>query len=126
MSTVGRQARLLIRAYYEGGYPPVTGETWPSVVPEGHGPLSRGQIIAVATAAAREHGWNLRESDVIYDEENDAWKGIQRGIGRAFPEVEGHDCQGVRFHQRYAALGGGLVVLVDRNTGEVLMVHEGP
>jgi hypothetical protein len=126
MSTVGRQALLLIRAFWEGKYPPATGETGPSVLPEGHGPLAREQIIAVATAAAREHGWNLRESDVIYDEENAAWKALQYIMATPFPEFEGHDCQGVRFPLRYAALGGGLLVLVDKNTGAVVMVREEP
>ncbi len=124
MSTVGRQALLLIRAYYEDRYPPSTGLG--RQADAGQGPLAREQIIAVATAAARQHTWNLGASDVIYDEENAAWKRLNYMMATPFPEFAGHDCQGVRFQLRYMMSGGGLLVLVDKNTGEVVMVREEP
>jgi hypothetical protein len=93
----------------------VQGETTSSV-------LSKEQIVEIANGVARRHGYDPKE--MVYDEGNASWKKEPRG---PWPELEGHDFQVVYYSHRspYTA-GGGLWVLVDRNTGKVLRVVGAP
>ncbi len=84
--------------------------------------LSKEQIVQIANGAARRHGYDPKE--MVYDEGNVAWKKEPRG---PWPELEGHDFQAVEYwHRSLYTAGGGIWVLVDRNTGEVLRVVGSP
>jgi hypothetical protein len=85
--------------------------------------LSKEQIIEIANRAARRHGCNPEEMDVIYDEGNAGWRSIAVG---PWPELEGHDFQAVVYWHRPPIPEGGLWVLVDRNTGQVLSASRAP
>ena len=84
-------------------------------------PLSAEQILAVANAAAQERGWPLAALRVILDEDNAYWK--SRGMSKLYiPELEGRDFQVVIYRRRQAMIAEDCVVVVDKNTGEVLLV----
>jgi len=80
--------------------------------------LSKEQILAITDAVALERGW-FPQVRRTYDEGNAFWK-------RHFsylhpPELEGHDYQVVTYAHAEALLDGDLMVMVDRNTGAVLL-----
>jgi hypothetical protein len=85
--------------------------------------LSKELIIKAANSAARRHGRDPDELYVEYDEGNSAWRGIARG---PWPELDGRDFQAVAYWHQPPQPEGGLWVLVDRNTGEILSVEEAP
>lgn len=85
--------------------------------------LSKDEIIEVANGAAQRHGRNLDEMRVQYDEGNLAWREIARD---SWAELEGRDFQAVAYWHDPPLPEGGLWVLVDRNTGEILSTEEAP
>ncbi len=81
-------------------------------------PLSKEQILAITDAVALERGW-FPQVRRTYDEGNALWK---RCYGYWHPpELEGHDYQVVMYVHADALLDGDLEVVVDRNTGAVLL-----
>lgn len=85
-------------------------------IDEAKAQLSKEQITAIADAVARKGGW--RPELRTYDEGNARWKRLY-GEMRA-PELDGRDYQVVMYRDARAFLDGGLVVVVDTNTGAVL------
>jgi len=85
--------------------------------------LTKEQILKVANGAARRHGRNPEKTRIEYDEENSHWRKVARGPWR---ELDGHDFQAVVYWRDPPQPEGGLWVLVDRNTGEILSVQEAP
>ncbi len=81
-------------------------------------PLSKEQILAITDAVALERGW-FPQVRRTYDEGNALWK---RCYGYWHPrELEGHDYQVVMYAHADAVVDGGLEVVVDRNTGAILL-----
>ena len=85
--------------------------------------LSKEEIVKVADGAARHRGWNPDKMHVEYDEGNTTWREIARA---SWPELEGRDFQAVAYWHDPPLPEGGLWVLVDRNTGEILSTEEAP
>jgi hypothetical protein len=93
--------------------------------------LSKEQIIEIANAEARRHGWNPERWITIYDEGNAHW-GSYLSLFRAPPpplkpvppppELEGRDYQVVIYRRQDVPISGDLLVMVDRHTGEVIYV----
>jgi hypothetical protein len=115
--------------------------------------LSEREIIAAANRAARRHGFNLARYHVAYDKDNAGWRyGVTRmspgiikdgryiwpegafeaNLHRHWPELESHDYQAVIYYGRSSrnepvgGIEGRTWILVDRNTGEVLLVVDEP
>jgi hypothetical protein len=84
----------------------------------GKAQLSKEQILAIKDAVALERGW-FPQVRRTYDTGNALWKRCYRGWRPA--EIEGHDYQMVMCAHAEAILDGGLEVVVDRNTGAVLL-----
>jgi hypothetical protein len=87
------------------------------------GVLSKEQIIKIANREARRLGRDLSQTDVRYDVGNVVWKRVAPG---PWPKLEGHDYQAVSYWRRPPATEGGLWILVDRKTGEILMIGSPP
>ncbi len=85
----------------------------------GNSILSKEQIITAANVAARQHGWNPKKCRIFYDEGNAKWKSV---IEEDVPSLARRDFQVVAYGRQEIVLGGPLLVLVDRNTGDVLKV----
>jgi len=88
-----------------------------------HAALSKEQVIKVANNAARRHGQTPEKMHVEYDEGNSHWRDVARG---PWPELEGRDFQAVIYWHQPPIPEGGLWILIDRNSGEVLSVEEAP
>ncbi len=117
--------------------------------------LSKQQIIMAANRAARRHGHNPAKFDIFYDEGNAGWRYLvgrlsppdmengqpvpcegegtfETNLRSRWPKLQGHDYQAVYYVLRPPAEGvsvgiqGRTWILVDRNTGEVLLVFEEP
>jgi hypothetical protein len=87
----------------------------------GKKPLSWEQILEAANTAARERGWKLEEFRIFFDQDNAMWRSIFSGVH--FPAVEGHDFQVVIYRWRQIIEGEDRLVVVDKNTGEVLAIR---
>lgn len=86
-------------------------------------PLSKEEILRISHAVARERGYFPEAPGLwSYDEGNPEW--LKSYGGRTPPWLEGHDYQVVEYRRPYGVLDGGLLVIVDRNTGELLMVRK--
>jgi hypothetical protein len=88
-------------------------------------PLSKEQIIAIADAVAEKHRWSSFDR-LGYEEGHRRWKEYMRrefGQGR-HTRLEEDDYQAVLYHHREALLDGDLIILVDKNTGEVVWIRE--
>jgi hypothetical protein len=85
--------------------------------------LSKEQIIKIANREARRLGRNLSRTDIVYDDDNAGWKQVAPG---PWPQREGHDYQAVSYWHKEPTTEGGLWILVDRNTGDVLMIGSPP
>ncbi len=84
--------------------------------------LSEEELIAIADTVAGERGW-WPDERLDYNRGHEQWNEYIRkefGPGRRIG-LEGHDYQAVRYVHRGAVLDGDLSVLIDKNTGEVLM-----
>ncbi len=81
-------------------------------------PLSKEQILAITDAVALERGW-FPQVRRTYDTGNAIWKRCYRGWRPR--ELEGHDYQVVMYAHADAVVDGGLEVVVDRNTGAILL-----
>ena len=106
--------------------------------------LSRERIIEIADAEARRRGCYPDEWVTIYDEGNAHWKSTWAEIEArrvetealrvrfnldikpqppvSMPEFDGRDYQVIIYRRRDIPPSGDLLILVDRNTGEVLRV----
>ncbi len=93
--------------------------------------LSKEQIIEIANAEARRHGWNPERWTTIYDEGNALWEPYLSLLGdppqplKPVPppsELQGRDYQVVVYRRHDVTLSGDLFVMVDRHTGEVIYV----
>jgi hypothetical protein len=87
------------------------------------GVLSKEQIIKIANREAHRLGRDLARTDVAYDDGNVGWKQVAPG---PWPKLEGHDYQAVVYSHLPPIPEGGLWILVDRNTGEILMIGSPP
>jgi hypothetical protein len=117
------------------------GTHGPEGQPKGGGKnvLSREEIIRTANAEARRQGFDPETHTVFYDEGNCHWRtraGPARPVTREdaeaeildrWPELKGYDYQAVEYmvprvpKRGLISLARPLYVLVDRNTGEVLL-----
>lgn len=114
--------------------------------------LSQEKIIAAANKAARQRGYNPAKDYVFYDEGNAGWRyfvtrlsppesesekgpvwpdhAFETNLRSRWPNLESHDYQAVYYIRRmpegYRGLVGRTWIIVDRNTGEILVVHEEP
>ena len=79
--------------------------------------LSREQIIDAANKAARNHGLDPDQMDVVYDEGNGYWRVANY---KDMPELADKDYQAVAYLQKPTAPEGGFWVLVDKKTGRIL------
>jgi hypothetical protein len=113
--------------------------------------LSKQEILKAANRAARRRGYNLAKYDIFYDEENAGWRYLVRRLSppelrngfhvwperegafeanlrSRWPELESHDYQAVYYVFRPSPGDKGIYgrtwILIDRNTGEVLLVFE--
>ena len=115
--------------------------------------LSKQQIIMAANRGARRHGHNPAKFDIFYDEENAGWRYLvgrlpppdmengqpvpseregtfEMNLRSRWPKLRCHDYQAVYYvfrppaEERGLSIRGRTWVLVDRNTGEVLLVFE--
>jgi hypothetical protein len=91
----------------------------------GKKPLSRQELIDAASVADRKYGRDPGWGFVL--EENS--QQLQAVMLRRFPSLRGHDCEVLRYipvteHAKGMADGGGWL-LIDRNTGEVLVRMDG-
>ncbi len=111
------------------------------------GVSSEEQIIKAANVAARQHGYDPNECGFYCDPDNGGWRSIfvepkivngvaiwpkgkardrmhDMGVRRTWPdlwrELQARDYQVVIY--RHSDLDGGLYVLVDKRTGEILFV----
>ena len=80
------------------------------------GPLAKEQIIKIADRAARKNGRDPKDCDAVFDERPNR---ISAAKGSW---LESHDFEVVVYTFREPRLAGAMIVLVDRNTGEVLGV----
>jgi len=85
--------------------------------------LPKEQIIKIANREARRLGRDLAKTHTTYDEGNVEWKQVAPG---PWPKLEGHDYQAVIYTHVPPIPEGGLLILVDRNTGEILMIGSPP
>jgi hypothetical protein len=112
--------------------------------------LSEQEILKAANRAARRRGFNLAKYGIGYDEGNAGWKyfvtrlspsyeengrpvwpdgAFEANLRSHWPNLESHDYQAVTYCRRPPArrppgIQGRTWILVDRNTGEVLLVFE--
>jgi hypothetical protein len=112
--------------------------------------LSKEEIVEAANRAARQRGYKLAKYDIFYDEGNAGWRylvtrvsppeyepengrpvwpegAFEANLRSRWPKLESHDYQAVIYYRRPPAgrspgIQGRTWVLVDRNTGEVLLV----
>lgn len=114
--------------------------------------LTKQEIIAAANRAARRRGYNPAKDYVVYDKGNASWKyfvtrlsppesesengpiwsdsAFETNLRSWWPTLDRHDYQAV-FYVRHLPKGSRSIVgrtwiLVDRNTGEILVIHNEP
>lgn len=98
--------------------------------------LSAKELIDIASEAGRRYDYSPEEWKVILDEGNARWKGfalfllrppsydeVEAAIVKRWPVLKDHDYQAMVYEERppYHSWDAGLVVLIDRNTGEILL-----
>ncbi len=113
--------------------------------------LSQEEIVEAANAAVRQHGFNLAEYDAVYDKGNVIWRYVasslsspiivnrhpvwpegsfEASVRRNWPDLEKHDYQAVCYRHKPPTepwpwgIYGRVLVLIDGNTGEVLLVFK--
>jgi hypothetical protein len=116
--------------------------------------FSKEDILRVANAEAPRHRWDPADCKILYDEGNVGWRqavletspgelengrfvwpdGTFEKSIRRWPQLKGRDYQAVSYWRkgptvdgRYVPLfHGAMWILIDRETGRVLLVHAPP